>query len=359
MQSLQMRCPVAAIIGLSMAIVANAPSTLPCARSVCISEIFSSSGQPASVTPNGDFWNCPVLRSFRPVAAGILALRVAPDAVVDLVQRLLRVHPGIGQREAVAPAPVVLRQPQHRDAVALDGFNRNQMLRIEPVRHAEQRVAGMCRMALRPSASPRRHSAAPDRALRHRSAASHAVTLRGEAHVRVSAAPIRASSAARSADAVERRGIGVFLHRLALHEQPLAGVDRIQRVGLARQRQTLRPRCRTAWRRSHRDAGQAPRPVRWHPSRQPASGTARAASRRACNAASSAARCSRNPRSSRTSPSRAARSAKLKPKPRVCGSVAGTASIVVSAHLAQQVHDLDPLRGGQRRQRLLVRLAGA
>ena len=31
-----------------------------------ISEIFSSSGQPASVTPNGDFWNAPVLRSLRP-----------------------------------------------------------------------------------------------------------------------------------------------------------------------------------------------------------------------------------------------------------------------------------------------------
>ena len=55
MQSLQMRCPVAAIIGLSMAMMANAPIALPCARSVCISLIFSSSGQPASVTPNGDF----------------------------------------------------------------------------------------------------------------------------------------------------------------------------------------------------------------------------------------------------------------------------------------------------------------
>ena len=102
MQSLQMRWPVAAIIGLSMAMVAKAPITLPCARSVCISLIFSSSGQPASVTPNGDFWNCAGLAILQAVAAGILALRVAPDAVVDLVQRLLRVHPGIGQCEAVA-----------------------------------------------------------------------------------------------------------------------------------------------------------------------------------------------------------------------------------------------------------------
>ena len=50
-----------------MAMVAKAPSTLPCARNVCISEIFSSSGQPARATPNGDFWNAPVLRSFNPL----------------------------------------------------------------------------------------------------------------------------------------------------------------------------------------------------------------------------------------------------------------------------------------------------
>ena len=66
MQSLQIRCPVAAIIGLSIAIVANAPITLPCARSVCISLIFSSSGQPANVTPNGDFWNSPGLAILQP-----------------------------------------------------------------------------------------------------------------------------------------------------------------------------------------------------------------------------------------------------------------------------------------------------
>ena len=67
MQSLQMRWPVAAIMGLSMAMVAKAPSTLPCARNMCISLIFSSSGQPARVTPNGDAWNPPVLRSFNPL----------------------------------------------------------------------------------------------------------------------------------------------------------------------------------------------------------------------------------------------------------------------------------------------------
>ena len=66
-------------------------------------------------------------------AAGILTLRVAPDAVVDLVQRALGCHAGIGQRETVAMPPVVLGQTQHGDAVAHDGFNRNQMQWDRPV----------------------------------------------------------------------------------------------------------------------------------------------------------------------------------------------------------------------------------
>ena len=66
MQSLQMRCPVAATSGLSTTAIARAPTEKPSLFSRFISEIFSSSGQPASVTPNGDFWKAPVLRSFRP-----------------------------------------------------------------------------------------------------------------------------------------------------------------------------------------------------------------------------------------------------------------------------------------------------
>ena len=66
MQSLQMRWPVAATSGLSTAAIASAPIEKPSLLRRFISEIFSSSGQPARVTPNGDFWNAPVLRSFRP-----------------------------------------------------------------------------------------------------------------------------------------------------------------------------------------------------------------------------------------------------------------------------------------------------
>jgi len=53
MQSLQIRWPVPAAIGLSTQIVASAPIAQPSARSLWNSEMRSSSGQPASVTPNG------------------------------------------------------------------------------------------------------------------------------------------------------------------------------------------------------------------------------------------------------------------------------------------------------------------
>ncbi len=53
MQSLQMRWPVPGHIGLSSTTSASAPSASPALRSACISEIFSSSGQPASSMPSG------------------------------------------------------------------------------------------------------------------------------------------------------------------------------------------------------------------------------------------------------------------------------------------------------------------
>ena len=55
MQSLQIRCPVAATIGLSTQIIASAPSGQPLGAKLWNSEIRSSSGQPARVTPNTDF----------------------------------------------------------------------------------------------------------------------------------------------------------------------------------------------------------------------------------------------------------------------------------------------------------------
>ena len=68
MQSLQMRWPVAAQSGLSMHTVASAPSAQPSVLRSCISETFSSSGQPASSTPNTVLPKAPVRRSRSPRA---------------------------------------------------------------------------------------------------------------------------------------------------------------------------------------------------------------------------------------------------------------------------------------------------
>src|SRR6266436_4313829 len=106
MQSLQMRWPVAATSGLSTAAMASAPMEKPSLLRRFISEIFSSSGQPARVTPNGDFWNAPVLRSRRP------------------------------------------RELQARDAVHDFRLDRHEMFEVELVRHLEQRPVAMTLLAL-------------------------------------------------------------------------------------------------------------------------------------------------------------------------------------------------------------------
>ncbi len=46
--------------------MASAPTEYPRAFTMFISEIFSSSGQPASVTPKALFWKAPVFLSLRP-----------------------------------------------------------------------------------------------------------------------------------------------------------------------------------------------------------------------------------------------------------------------------------------------------
>ena len=59
MQSLQIRCPVAATSALSTVMIASAPIEWPATLAAWNSEIFSSNGQPASVTPNALRRNAP------------------------------------------------------------------------------------------------------------------------------------------------------------------------------------------------------------------------------------------------------------------------------------------------------------
>ena len=79
---------------------------------------------------------------------------MAPDAVIRLVERTRDVGAGIGQREPVARAPVVLREAQHCDAVALDGLDRNEMLHVEPMRHLEEETFAVLVLSRRRQGCP-------------------------------------------------------------------------------------------------------------------------------------------------------------------------------------------------------------
>src|SRR5262249_2858719 len=126
MQSLQMRWPVAAHIGLSTTTMASAPIVWPPTSTKFISEIFSSSGHP----PVRARLELAALL-FEPLRAGVLALVVAPDAVVGVIERAGEIGAGIGERETVARAAMCGRQLEHRHAIDDFGLDRNQMVRID------------------------------------------------------------------------------------------------------------------------------------------------------------------------------------------------------------------------------------
>src|SRR4029077_20144810 len=80
-------------------------------------------------------------------AAAVLALVVAPDAVIRLIHPAGEVGAGIGQRKAVARPPMIFRPAQHRDAVALDRLDRHEMVHVEAVRYLEQQASLVARLA--------------------------------------------------------------------------------------------------------------------------------------------------------------------------------------------------------------------
>ena len=172
------------------------------------------------------------------LGAGILALRVAPDAVVHLIERLLRLHARVRQGEAVARAPGRLRQAQHGHAVALDGFHRHEMGGIDPVRNPEQGAARMGGMAGRGQRGP---GGVAGREVQRfgvgRRFPGGDVTGEGGLGQCLTGA---GGEGFGQRGTVEAGRIGIFLHRLALHEQPLAAVDRVERPGLRHQRVQFR-----------------------------------------------------------------------------------------------------------------------
>ena len=110
MQSLQIRCPVPAHIGLSTAVIARAPIEWPRCLTRFISEIFSSRGQPASVTPKKALLEFAGL-FLQASGARVLFLVVTLDTVIRLIECRVQAHPSVGEFESLPmETPFVLRQ---------------------------------------------------------------------------------------------------------------------------------------------------------------------------------------------------------------------------------------------------------
>ena len=142
MQSLQMRWPVAAAMGLSMVTMASAPTAVAVLlHHVHLGDFFI---QRATGQRDAEDGLLEFARFFLQAGgATVFALVVALDAVIGLIERAGQRHAGVGKLESFAIAPVLLGQTELGDAVVLDGFNRDQVHRIELVRHLEEHVAAV------------------------------------------------------------------------------------------------------------------------------------------------------------------------------------------------------------------------
>ncbi len=124
---------------------------------------------------------------------------------------------------------MVFRQAQHGNAVALDGLDRHEVLRVELVRHVEQRAVAVPRLA---GFAQRRPGGVALREveLARLLVAAPRLDVGGEAAL-VERPAHRLFQRGAQGGGVEAGRVGVGAHRLALHEQALAGVDRVEAGG--------------------------------------------------------------------------------------------------------------------------------
>jgi hypothetical protein len=170
------------------------------------------------------------------VRTRVLALLVAPDAVVRLVETGGEVHPRIGEREALPSPQVIAGELPRRHAVHFGRFERHQLHVVDLARRAEEharlvqraarrRVRGPCGIAqgqVQP-AGVRRFVLLPRR---HRPCKREFAA--GTGH-RCAEGGFEFAAERRAVE--RRRDIGlVRVHRLALDEEPLHRVQRRQRV---------------------------------------------------------------------------------------------------------------------------------
>ncbi len=143
-----MRWPVAAHIGLSMIVMASAPTRVALGLGqIHLGDLLV---ERAAGEHHAERALLELAALFlEPLRAAVLALVVAPDAVVGVVERAGEVHARIGERKAVTGAAMRRRQLEHRHPVDHLGLDRHQMVRIDLVRHLEQDAALVQPLAFR------------------------------------------------------------------------------------------------------------------------------------------------------------------------------------------------------------------
>ncbi len=166
--------------------------------------------------------------------AAVLALVVAPDAVVGVIERAHRIEARIGQCKSLAVTQQRPRQLEPGHAVDDFRLDRHEMLEVELVRHLEERPVAMARLAFGAVQRPGgvlRQRLDPGRRLVDLELRTQRVA-HGEREGELPRFEIgerhRQGNRRRHRRPVERRRrIGLDRARdVALHEQPLAVVER-------------------------------------------------------------------------------------------------------------------------------------
>ena len=183
-----------------------------------------------------------------PGRAAILALVVAPDAVIRLIEGADEVGPEIGQGEALAVAMMLRPEAQHGDAMHDLALDRHEMLHVEAMRHLEEDAAPMRLLSRRRQRRPGGVACGEIEVGGALGLLLHPLRdVAGEDELRQRLAETR-FELCRQGRAVDC-GCGFrghALHGAALHEEPLHRIDRRQLMVAVPARRAAPARCRTA-----------------------------------------------------------------------------------------------------------------
>ena len=166
----------------------------------------------------------------KPLRATVLALVVAPDAVVGVVEGAFEAGAGVRQGKAVACAAMVLRELDGGDRSTTFRLDRNEVLRVDLRRNLEQHALGVASLPLRRMHRPGGVAGGKVERLGALRLGLHpGIDMLRETQFGEFAADERRERGTQGCP-VEGRGLGgtVFPGRAPLHEQALDRVERRQ-----------------------------------------------------------------------------------------------------------------------------------